>query len=115
MCYTNQNYANSVLKGFATCSIDKKYRKVSRYFWYRDTKQYRGIRDTSIVKIWYRDISKYRQYRPALDWALLCFGLLWQTSARTHGGMVRLSWPDCDGARRVGCVGRRSVITETTS
>jgi len=66
MCYPNQNYENSVLKGFATCSIDKKYRKVLRYFWYRDTKKYRGIRDTSIVKFWYRDISKYRQYRPAL-------------------------------------------------
>ena len=44
------------------CSIDK----VSRYFWYCDTKKYRGIRDTSIVKFWYRDISKYRQYRPSL-------------------------------------------------
>ena len=37
VCYTNQNYENSALKGFATCSIDKKYRKliaillVSRY------------------------------------------------------------------------------------
>ena len=48
------------------CSIDKSIDKVSRYFWYRDTKKYRGIRDTSIVKFWYRDISKYRQYRPAL-------------------------------------------------
>jgi len=48
------------------CSIDKSIDKVSRYFWYRDTKKYRGIRDTSIVKFWYRDISKYRQYRPSL-------------------------------------------------
>jgi len=46
------------------CSIDKSIDKVSRYLWYRDTKKYRGIRDTSIVKFWYRDISKYRQYRP---------------------------------------------------
>ena len=48
------------------CSIDKSIDKVSQYFWYRDTKKYRGIRDTSIVKFWYRDISKYRQYRPSL-------------------------------------------------
>ena len=48
------------------CSIDKSIDKVSRYYWYRDTKKYRGIRDTSIVKFWYRDISKYRQYRPSL-------------------------------------------------
>ena len=48
------------------CSIDKSIDKISRYFWYRDTKKYRGIRDTSIVKFWYRDISKYRQYRPSL-------------------------------------------------
>ena len=48
------------------CSIDKSIDKVSRYFWYRDTKKYRGIRDTSIVKFWYRDISKYRQYRTSL-------------------------------------------------
>ena len=53
--------------GFATCSIDKKYRKVSQYSWYRGTKKYRGMHDTSIVKFWYRDISKYRQYRPALS------------------------------------------------
>jgi len=39
------------------CSIDKSIDKISRYFWYRDTKKYRGIRDTSIVKFWYRDIS----------------------------------------------------------
>ena len=48
------------------CSIDKSIDKVSRYFWYRDTKKYRGTRNTSIVKFWYRDISKYRQYRPSL-------------------------------------------------
>ena len=57
------------IKGFATCVVSTKvYRqyKVSRYFGYRDTKKYRGIRDTSIVKFWYRDISKYRQYRPSL-------------------------------------------------
>jgi len=48
------------------CSIDKSIDKVSRYLWYRDTKKYRDIRDTSIVKFWYRDISKYRQYRPSL-------------------------------------------------
>ena len=47
-------------------SIDKSIDKVLRYFWYRDTKKYRGTRDTSIVKFWYRDISKYRQYRPSL-------------------------------------------------
>jgi len=54
------------------CSIDKSIDKVSQYFWYRDTKKYRGIRDTSIVKFWYRDISKYRQYRPSLLRAVLC-------------------------------------------
>jgi len=48
------------------CSIDKSIDKVSRYFWYRDIKKYRGVRDTSIVKFRYRDISKYRQYRPSL-------------------------------------------------
>jgi len=48
------------------CSIDKSIDKVSRYYWYRDTKKYRGICDTSIVKFWYRDISKYRQYRLSL-------------------------------------------------
>ena len=52
----------------STKSIDK----VSRYFWYRDTKKYRGLRDTSIVKFWYRDISKYRQYRPSLYYTSIC-------------------------------------------
>ena len=54
------------------CSIGKSIDKVSRYFWYRDTKKYRDIRDTSIVNIWYRDISKYRQYRPALHLSVYC-------------------------------------------
>jgi len=58
------------------CSIDKSIDKVSRYFWYCDTKKYRGIHDTSIVKFWYRDISKYRQYRPSL--VVSCqFGVYW--------------------------------------
>ena len=57
------------------CSIDKSIDKVSRYYWYRDTKKYRGIRDTSIVKFWYRDISKYRQYRPSLPGICSSFDL----------------------------------------
>ena len=58
---------DNLTKGFATCVVSNtSIEKVSRYFWYRDTKKYRSIHDTSIVKFWYRDTSKYRKYRPAL-------------------------------------------------